>query len=199
MQDICEKLQPENWQNLSASERKELLSSIVNDSILEPNGYDDVDLVADDPNDPKCGSDPACFHDDDEKIYFNEDTISDLPPEQAVNLMTHEALHAMDNEDFGSSKAEEMLGDEVADHHTFRFDWPPGTGDEDGVTRYEQGDIIPGRNHVDEVYIPADEISGAIFKECDKARANGKPLTIESLKRRIAKRLREILNKRWKP
>ncbi len=197
--DFCEKFEPENWQEQSEAERKAALSGLVNDAILKPRGYKEVPLESEDPNNLKCGGDPACFHDDDNKIYFNEEVLKKLPPSKGMELLTHEALHAMDNQDFGSSKTSEMLGDKVADHHTFRWDWPPGSANEYGETRYEQGDIIPGAEHVNEVYLPAEEITSIIQEECEKARALGKPLTLESLKRRIGERIRKILKERWKP
>jgi len=204
-EDYCDKI--ENWAGMSTSDRKAFIEEVINEIMMEGNGYQKVDIESYPDSAPKCASgSSACWDDDDKKLYYSESELlsnmqisrsEDAPPiNRMLNTLAHEALHAMDYQDYGSSDLNDQLGDEKADHHTTRLSDPMGERNE---TRYEQGEVIPGNAHTEEVYKPADAIANALLQICDEAKDEGRPLSLESVKRRLSKKIADLLKKRWKP
>jgi hypothetical protein len=192
MADFCDQLS--DYMTLPPDKTQELVETIVNDEFMAKYGYDSVNVKADDPANPECPPNvEACWHDDDETLYYNADQLNsqgDSP--KLIQTMVHEALHAMDYQDYGDSS--DGLGDELSEKYTVRLYNEYGEDDE---KMYAPGSAIPGIGHSEEVYKPAREIADKIHDVCNKKLQGKSPAERESILGQLEEEIKKILDQRW--
>jgi hypothetical protein len=192
MPGFCDQL--DNLMVMTPEQMRDFIDTVVNKELMEKYGYDPVNIKADDPANPHCGpNEEACWSDEDQTLYYNEERISQkAQQDEIVETLAHESLHGMDYQDRGNSS--EGLDDEVSEKYTVRLYNEYG---EDGEKMYGPGDDIPGEGHSEEVYKPAREIAKEMTELCKKLKKAKTPEAKESIKNEIQKEIQEILDNRW--